>query len=70
MTQFLTKEDLNELTGTRQIKKQITWLEEKGYRFDIGNDSLPKVLWEQVRERQLKRPAMTTNEPNEAAIYG
>ncbi|MEO1324648.1 MAG: DUF4224 domain-containing protein [Pseudomonadota bacterium] len=70
MSAFLSKQDLRDLTGSPQVTKQTAWLAENEYKFDIGLDGQPKVLWVQIEERQLKRPKSANSEPNYGAING
>lgn len=53
---FLTRQDLIEFTGAVKRPVQIRWLMEHGYRFHVGTDGNPKVLWSEV-EANLGRPA-------------
>jgi 5-methylcytosine-specific restriction endonuclease McrA len=56
MTQiFLTGEQLVELTGAKQARRQIQWLTDNGYHFDVGLDGRPKVYLRDLYARQLKR---------------
>jgi len=41
---FLTKDELQALTGYQNRPQQINWLRENGYPFDIGGDRRPRVL--------------------------
>lgn len=66
---FLTTDQLAEMTGYKNRKKQADWLSENGYEFDIRADGRPNVLIDQVRERQCKgATARTPAEPNLAAL--
>lgn len=46
---FLTKEELQDLTGGVQRQKMIQWLKDEGFQFRVGLDGLPVVLREHVR---------------------
>jgi hypothetical protein len=60
MTQlFLTSAQLVELTGAKQAKRQMQWLADSGYQFDVGLDGRPKLLLEAVRERQCRKAECT-----------
>lgn len=48
---FLSREDLIELTGFRYAAKQIAWLKENGFLFEVGGDGRPKVLRSYVVSR-------------------
>ena len=45
---FLTRQELIEMTGAVKRPVQIRWLLERGYRFEVGADGNPKVLWSAV----------------------
>ncbi|MAR90854.1 MAG: hypothetical protein CML06_08220 [Pseudomonadales bacterium] len=45
--QFLTKEDLIEVTGYSQHSKQRKFLEEHGLRF-LGKNGMPKITWKAI----------------------
>jgi hypothetical protein len=47
----LTPEQVAEVTGRKQPKRQIKWLSENGWLFHVGGDGLPKVDREYYRER-------------------
>lgn len=44
MSLFLTKDELIELTSYKYNKKQVDWLIDHNYKFDVGADGSPKVL--------------------------
>lgn len=46
---FLTKDELQALTGGVQTAKMIQWLKDEGFLFRVGLDGLPVVLREHVR---------------------
>ena len=50
---FLTREDLEALTGLKQPTRQIRWLLANGYHPDIRADGHPALLEDEVRNRQL-----------------
>lgn len=41
---LLSPEELAELTGSPRKARQIAWLREHGYLFELGLDGQPKVL--------------------------
>ncbi|WP_155997810.1 DUF4224 domain-containing protein [Thioalkalivibrio sp. ALJ8] len=41
---FLTREELTELTGYTVRKKQVAWLKENGWPFEVAADGRPRVL--------------------------
>lgn len=49
---FLTHQELTELTGHARKSKQIEWLSDHGYNFDVNARGRPVVVREQVLERQ------------------
>jgi hypothetical protein len=61
----LSPEQLANLTGRKQPKRQIEWLSANGWKFFVGGDGLPKVDREYYREMvgvkvQKKRSAVRT----------
>ena len=52
---FLTRAELEELTGRKQAAAQRRWLMDNGYKFDVRADGRPAVLLEQVQLRQIDR---------------
>ncbi|MCW5589089.1 MAG: DUF4224 domain-containing protein [Legionellales bacterium] len=58
---FLSKSELQELTGYKYCKKQIEWLRLRGYKHEIGADGKPKVLTAYVTE--ILGVSNTRNEP-------
>ena len=51
---FLSRKELQDLTGFRMYGKQAQWLSDNGYVFDIRSDGRPNVLMQQLVERQCK----------------
>ena len=51
---FLSKEELEQLTGYKKPTLQLRWLVDNNYRFDVRADGRPAVLREQVHQRQIK----------------
>lgn len=49
---FLTRDDIESLTGRKRLKSQTAWLIEHRYPFDINSAGLPVVL-RSVVERKL-----------------
>ena len=47
---FLTKLELQDLTNYKYYRKQIAWLRNRGYRYDIGANGQPKVLRSYVEQ--------------------
>ena len=48
---FLTKAEIVEMTGSRQRPKQIKWLRQRGYKYDISLIGNPIVLKAHVEGR-------------------
>ena len=66
---FLTHSELSEMTGYKARSKQVGWLVENGYHFDVRSDGRPNVLVEQVHERQCKGASQgEKTKPNFAAL--
>jgi hypothetical protein len=61
MNLLLTREELEELTGTRQPKRMTAWLTERGWVHDAGNgrSGTPKV----DRTYYLARMSGTAHRP-------
>ena len=66
---FLTRQDLIVLTGAVKRPVQIRWLLERGYRFEVGADGNPKVLWSAVNARLGEGAAPSRRKrPNWSAV--
>jgi hypothetical protein len=50
---FLSPEDLANLTDTKRVARQIEWLTNRGYKFDISITGRPKVLVKELESRLL-----------------
>lgn len=48
LTEFLTKEELTDLTGYRQKKRQIEWLKQHHFAIQDENKYKPLVLYKDV----------------------
>lgn len=51
MTEFLTKEEVIELTGMKRQASQITWLSKKGWIFEVNAAGRPIISREYVRAK-------------------
>lgn len=65
MSLVLSSDELADLTGRKQPKRQMQWLSENHWRFFVGGDGLPKVDREYYREMagvkaEKKRKAVRT----------
>lgn len=66
----MSREELADLTGYKTAKRQITWLRQRGWRFELDRLDRPKVDVDYYRSRmglEKSAPAMATG-PNWAAI--
>jgi hypothetical protein len=48
---FMTSQEIIDLTGFKYAAKQIDWLKENGFLFEVGGDGRPKVLRSYVVNR-------------------
>jgi hypothetical protein len=48
---FMTLEQLKELTGAKSRKRVTHWLDDNGYKYQIGMDGWPRVLVAAVEKR-------------------
>ena len=48
---FLTKTDIEQLTGRKRVAQQTQWLAENGYAFQVNAAGLPVVLRSVVEKR-------------------
>ncbi len=51
MQMFLAPIEVKQLTGTHVLIKQVQWLSERGFIFEIGFDEKPKLLRSYVESR-------------------
>jgi len=67
---LLTPDEVEELTGSPQRRKQMAWLRENGYAFEVGADGKVKVLRAAVEARMMPSAgrARTKTEPNLALL--
>jgi hypothetical protein len=56
---FLSRDELQELTGYRQFAAQIRWLASRGFRHEVGADGRPKVLRAEADRHMLGGKART-----------
>ena len=61
---FLTREDLERLSGFKTFRRQAKWLSENGYSYDVRADGMPVVLLQQLMERQCRRIQSATPQPD------
>ncbi len=48
---FLTVDEIEELTGYLYCSRQIKWLADHGYKFEVSRNGKPKVLKTHVEAR-------------------
>ena len=48
---FLTKDEIIGLTGCKQTHKQVKWLNQRAYKYDISAIGKPIVLKAHIEER-------------------
>ena len=48
---FLTRDELADLTGYQQRRKQCAWLRDGGWPFVLGGDGHPRVLRDELVRR-------------------
>lgn len=63
---FLTREEIEILTGLKRPSFQCKWLRQNGIVFMLGNDQKPKVLQQTVLDRfdrNIKKGNRYTKEP-------
>jgi hypothetical protein len=48
---FLSREEIADLTGYQQRRKQTDWLRREGWPFAVGGDGHPRVLREELQRR-------------------
>ena len=48
---FMSQEQLRDLSGAHKRYRVINWLQDNGYKFQIGADGWPRVLVEVVNQR-------------------
>lgn len=65
---FLSDAELHELTGFRRKLRQIQWLKDHGYRFEVNGKGRARVLRSAVLGRLNHRPAPQKPEPDFAAL--
>jgi hypothetical protein len=65
---FLTKEELQELTGYTLLSKQAAWLKSHRYIFELDKRCAPKVLRSHLIEKMTKSTAQVTAAPNFEAL--
>lgn len=61
---FLSPAEMRDLTEARSHRKQIHWLIEHGYRFEVSTLGRPKVLVSAVEARLGHAGIVKRKEPN------
>jgi hypothetical protein len=68
MGRFLSKEDLERLTGYKRAAEQRKWLIRNDYKFDVRCDGRPALLWERVETVFLEPERKRVLGPNLDAL--
>jgi len=70
MSEFLTKDEIVELTGKKLVTKQIAWLTKKGWIFEINATGRPIISREYTRAKLgvVSTVQPVGNQPNFAAL--
>jgi len=63
---FLTEVELFELTAYKYAAKQIAWLKNNGYKFEVNSKGRPKLLKQHLIAKLSDRPRQTR--PNWEAL--
>lgn len=63
---FLTSTEVTDLTGYKYASKQIDWLKNNQYIFEINSSGKPKILRSHLISRLSESPKQTT--PNFGAL--
>lgn len=67
---FLSAEEIARLTGTSRRSRQIDWLRDQGYSFDVNLRGEPVIARAQVERRQCGAGGASVTEPDWTAIDG
>lgn len=67
-SQILSRGELLELTDRRQAAAQIRWLQNRGYKYEIGASGHPKVLRAERDRHMLSAPGRQKRELNLKAV--
>lgn len=70
MNQFLTDQELRELTGTTRKVEQIQILRQNGISHTVRKDGKPMVTWHQVNFPNLVTVEYHGNKPDFGALLG
>jgi hypothetical protein len=68
--QFLSRDELRELTGRHHRSKVIEWLQQNGYRFDEAADGWPRVLTAAVEARLMPTARQRKPTQPDFSVYG
>ena len=60
---FMTRADLQELTGYQRPAAMMRWLALHGYPFAVGADGWPRVMLDAVRARLMGLQSIQKPEP-------
>lgn len=56
MTLFVSEDDLILLTGYKLPKKQVEWLQNNGYIFEVNKEGKPNVLQQHLIAKMSEKP--------------
>ena len=62
---FLTPDEVAELTGYQQQSRQVRWLRDRRYPFDLGADGKPRVLRSYDSQRGESRSGAFLRQPRQ-----
>ena len=72
---FLTRNEIQQLTGYKIPSAQIRWLQKNGILFRVGADGYPRILLSEVEFQMLSHTKSTKHfsvqeTPNFEVLYG
>jgi hypothetical protein len=75
ISMFLTRSEIQQLTGYKTPATQTRWLQDNGFLFKIGADGYPRLLLTEVEFHMShsgsdKKITISAEEPNFKVLYG
>jgi hypothetical protein len=67
---YLSKDEVERLTGKKRYSAQIQWLKDKGYKFAVNGLNMPIVAVAESNRKLVGGAAATRQEPNWGAMRG
>jgi hypothetical protein len=72
---FLTRNEIQQLTGYKTPAAQTRWLQDNGFLFKIGADGYPRIMISEVEyhmnhSSNNKNTTISRQEPNYQVLYG